>query len=116
MIKTEKVPILDIFSPKTILMFYGRVKKNRVDRPTGTTHTFHLSLIHLCLHIGTFFFLSLSRFLHATLLHFLIASSVQIINDGQASNQQHYCSRWGRFMGRVCDYYYTGNQQLMQMK
>ena len=30
----------------------------------------------------TFFFLSLSRFLHTKILRFLIASSVQIINDG----------------------------------
>ena len=37
MTKSEKVPILGIFSPKTILMF-------RVGRPTGTTHTFHLSI------------------------------------------------------------------------
>ena len=67
-------------------------------------------LIHLCLHIGTFFVLSLSRYLHATIQHFLIASSVQIINDGspildkQVTMQQHYCSRRGRFLGRVCDY------------
>ena len=66
--------------------------------------------IHLYLHIGTYFFLSLSRFLHTTNLHFLIASSVPIINygspilDEQVTMQQHYCSRLGRFMGRVCDY------------
>ena len=65
---------------------------------------------HLCLDIGTFFFLSFSILLRATILHFLIASSVQIINDGspildkQVTMQQQYCSRWGRFMGRVCDY------------
>ena len=41
--KTEKVPILGIFSPKTILMFRVELKKIRVGRPTGTTHTFHLS-------------------------------------------------------------------------
>ena len=42
--KSEKVPILGIFSPKTILMFRVGLKKIRVGRPTGTTHTFHLSL------------------------------------------------------------------------
>ena len=66
--------------------------------------------IHFCLNIGTFFFLSVSRYLHARILHFLIASSFQIIDDGstildkQVTMQQHNCSRWGRFMGRVCDY------------
>ena len=44
MTKAEKVPILGIFSPKTILMFRVGIKKIRVGRPTGTTHTFHLSL------------------------------------------------------------------------
>ena len=44
MTKSEKVPILGIFSLKTILMFRVGLKKNRVGRPTGTTHTFHLSL------------------------------------------------------------------------
>ena len=44
MTKSEKVPILGIFSPKTILMFRVGLKKIRVGRPTGTTHTFHLSL------------------------------------------------------------------------
>ena len=39
------MPILGIFSPKTILMFRVGLKKIRVSRPTGTTHTFHLSLI-----------------------------------------------------------------------
>ena len=43
MTKTEKVPILGIFSPKTILMIRIGLKI-RVGRPTGTTHTFHLSL------------------------------------------------------------------------
>ena len=38
------MPILGIFSPKTILMFRVGLKKDRVGRPTGTTHTFHLSL------------------------------------------------------------------------
>ena len=42
--KSEKVPILGIFSPKTILMFRVGLKKIRGGRPTGTTHTFHLSL------------------------------------------------------------------------
>ena len=46
MTKSEKVPILGIFSPKTILMFREGLK-NRVGRPTGTTHTFHLSLMML---------------------------------------------------------------------
>ena len=47
MTKSEKVPILGIFFPKTILMFRVGLK-NRVDRPTGTAHTFHLSLmIHI---------------------------------------------------------------------
>ena len=41
--KSEKVPILGIISPKTIFMFRVGLK-NRVGRPTGTTHTFHLSL------------------------------------------------------------------------
>ena len=44
MTKSDKVPILGIFSPKTILMFRVGFKKNREGRPTGTTHTFHLSL------------------------------------------------------------------------
>ena len=43
MTKTEKVPILGIFSPNTIFMFRVGLKI-RVGRPTGTTHTFHLSL------------------------------------------------------------------------
>ena len=38
MTKSEKVPIFGIFSPKTILMFRVGLK-NRVGRPTGTTHT-----------------------------------------------------------------------------
>ena len=42
MTKTEKVPILGIFSPKTILMFM--VGLNKLGRETGTTHIFHLSL------------------------------------------------------------------------
>ena len=45
MTKSEKVPILVFFSPKTILMFRVGLKKIRVGRPTGTTHTFHLGLI-----------------------------------------------------------------------
>ena len=45
MTKSERVPILGIFSPKTILMFRVGLKKIRVGRPTGTTHTFHFSLI-----------------------------------------------------------------------
>ena len=44
MTKAEKVPIVGIFSPKTILMFRVGLKKIRVGKPTGTTHTFHLSL------------------------------------------------------------------------
>ena len=44
MTKSEKVPILGIFSPKTILMFRVGLKKIRVGRPTGTAHIFHLSL------------------------------------------------------------------------
>ena len=44
MTKSEKVPILGIFSPKTILMFRVGLKRIRVGRSTGTTHTFHLSL------------------------------------------------------------------------
>ena len=44
MTKSEKVPILGFFFPKTILMFRVGFKKNRVGRPTGTTRTFHLSL------------------------------------------------------------------------
>ena len=44
MTKSEKVPILGFFSPKTILMFRVGLKKIRVGRPTGTTHTFGLSL------------------------------------------------------------------------
>ena len=44
MTKSEKVPILGIFSPKTILMFRVGLKNIRVGRPTATTHTFHLSL------------------------------------------------------------------------
>ena len=51
MTKSEKVPILGIFSPKTILMFRVGLKKIRVGRPTGTTHTFHLSLKTLVLSI-----------------------------------------------------------------
>ena len=47
MTKTEKVPILGIFSPMINLMFRVGLKKIRVGRPTGTTHTFHLSLITL---------------------------------------------------------------------
>ena len=47
MTKSEKVPILGIFSPKTILMFRVGLKKFRIGRPTGTTQTFHLSLINL---------------------------------------------------------------------
>ena len=43
--KSEKVPILGTFSPKTILMFMVGLKKIRVGKPTGTTHTFHLSTI-----------------------------------------------------------------------
>ena len=43
--KSEKVPILGIFSPKTILMFRVGLKKIRVGRQTGTTHIFHLSLM-----------------------------------------------------------------------
>ena len=39
------MPILGIFSPKTILIFRVGLGKIRVGRPTGTTHTFHLSLI-----------------------------------------------------------------------
>ena len=46
------MPILGIFSPKTILMFRVEFKKNRVGRPTGTTHTFHLSLNKLLEKIG----------------------------------------------------------------
>ena len=45
MTKSEKVPILGIFSPKTILMFRVGLK-NRVGRPAGTIHAFHLSLIN----------------------------------------------------------------------
>ena len=37
MTKSEKVSLLGIFSPKTILMFRVGLKK-RVGRPTGTTH------------------------------------------------------------------------------
>ena len=44
MTKSEKVPILGIFSPKTILMFRVGLKTIMVGRPTGTTHTFHLIL------------------------------------------------------------------------
>ena len=43
MTKSEKVPILGIFSPKTILMFRVGLK-NLGRKATGTTHTFHLSL------------------------------------------------------------------------
>ena len=39
MTKFEKVPILGIFSPLTILMLRVGLK-NRVGRPTGTTHIF----------------------------------------------------------------------------
>ena len=45
MTKPEKVPILGIFFSKDHFNVYGRVEKIRVGRPTGTTHTFHLSLI-----------------------------------------------------------------------
>ena len=45
--KTEKVPILGIFSPKTILMFRVGLKKIRVGRETGTTHIFHLRLAYI---------------------------------------------------------------------
>ena len=47
MTKSEKVPILGIFSLKTILMFRVGLKKIWVGRPKGTTHTFHLSLSFL---------------------------------------------------------------------
>ena len=46
MTKTEKVPILGTFSPKTILMFRVELKKIRVGRETGTTHIFYLSQIY----------------------------------------------------------------------
>ena len=42
--KSEKVPNLGIFFPKTILMFRVGLKKIMVGRPIGTTHTFHLSI------------------------------------------------------------------------
>ena len=73
----------------------------------------------------TFFFLSLSRFLHTKILHFLIASSVQIINEGSPILDEQVTSNvivvgGGWFMGSVCDYLliylYTGNQKFMQMK
>ena len=58
MTKSENVPILGIFSPKTLLMFRVRAKKIRVGRPTGTTHTFHLSLsiLTLFINLGPFAF------------------------------------------------------------
>ena len=56
MTKSEKVPILGIFSPKTILMFRVGLKKIKEGRPTGTTHTFYLSLIGKLLFTGCMFF------------------------------------------------------------
>ena len=47
MTKSEKSAHFRYLFPKTILMIRVGLKKIRVGRPTGTTHTFHLSLIEL---------------------------------------------------------------------
>ena len=44
MTKSEKVPVLGIFSPKTIFMFRVGLKKLGLVG-NGTTQTFHLSLM-----------------------------------------------------------------------
>ena len=53
MTKTEKIPVLGISSPKTILMFRVGLKK-KVGREMGITHTFHLSLRDVLLWIEIF--------------------------------------------------------------
>ena len=85
--KSEKVPILSIFSPKTILMFRVGFKKNRVVRPTGTTHTFHLSLRYIacltlhshCLNVMLNCSITKKQFMAAMKLSFLWQKFVDCI-------------------------------------